>query len=409
MPVVPHHTPDIFQDQYYSVHVAPVKDISMKASDLRIALFSGNYNYIRDGANQALNRLVGTLLEHGAAVRVYSPTTDTPAFPPTGDLVSIPSIPFPVPGRSEYRFPIKLSAQVRQDLNRFQPNLIHVSSPDIVGRRAVSYAHAHHIPVVASMHTRFESYLRYYKMGFLEPLFIAALRRFYRRCNAVVAPSQSMAGEMHTQGMADHIGIWSRGIDHDRFNPARRDNAWRQSLGIDDDDIVIGFLGRVVMEKGLDVFCDSIAALKKRGVAHKILVVGDGPARDWLAGQLPEAHFVGFQEGTALARAVASMDILFNPSVTETFGNVTLEAMACAVPVVAADATGSRSIIDHGTTGQLVTPGSIKDFADALEAYCTNEQLRKTHAKAAKTATSAYDWNRINQALIDIYLGLVAK
>jgi phosphatidylinositol alpha 1,6-mannosyltransferase len=381
----------------------------MKASDLRIALFSGNYNYIRDGANQALNRLVGSLLEQGAAVRVYSPTTDTPAFPPTGDLVSIPSIPFPVPGRSEYRFPIKLSAQVRRDLNHFKPNLIHVSSPDIVGRRAVSYAHQHRIPAVASMHTRFETYLRYYKMGFLEPIMVADLRRFYRRCDAVVAPSESMAQEMHAQGMADHVGIWSRGIDRDRFNPARRDNAWRQSLGIADSEIVIGFLGRVVMEKGLDVFCDSITALKKRGVAHKILVIGDGPARDWLAKQLPEASFVGFQEGEALGRAVASMDVLFNPSITETFGNVTLEAMACGIPVVAADATGSRSIIDHGVTGQLVTPGSIVGFADALAAYCTIEQLRKTHAAAAQTATDRYDWGRINQVLIDIYLGLVRK
>jgi phosphatidylinositol alpha 1,6-mannosyltransferase len=381
----------------------------MKASDLRIALFSGNYNYIRDGANQALNRLVGSLLEQGAAVRVYSPTTDTPAFPPTGDLVSIPSIPFPVPGRSEYRFPIKLSAQVRRDLNQFTPNLIHVSSPDIVGRRAVSYAHQHQIPAVASMHTRFESYLRYYKMGFLEPLFIADLRRFYRRCDAVVAPSESMAQEMRAQGMADHIGIWSRGIDRDRFNPARRDNAWRQSLGIADGDIVIGFLGRVVMEKGLDVFCDSLMLLKKRGVAHKVLIIGDGPARDWLTKQLPEASFVGFQEGTALGRAVASMDVLFNPSITETFGNVTLEAMACGIPVAAADATGSRSIINHGVTGQLVTPGSITGFADALAAYCTNEQLRKTHAAAAQSATDRYDWGRINQVLIDIYLGLVGK
>ena len=381
----------------------------MKASDLRIALFSGNYNYIRDGANQALNRLVGTLLEQGAAVRVYSPTTDTPAFPPTGDLVSIPSIPFPVPGRSEYRFPIKLSAQVRQDLNHFRPNIIHVSSPDIVGRRAVSFAHQHQIPVVASMHTRFETYLRYYKMGFLEPLMVADLRRFYRRCNAVVAPSESMAQEMHTQGMADHIGIWSRGIDRVRFNPARRDNAWRQSLGMADGDIVIGFLGRVVMEKGLDVFCDSLTLLKKRGVTHKILIIGDGPARDWLTKQLPEARFVGFQEGEALGRAVASMDVLFNPSITETFGNVTLEAMACAIPVVAADATGSRSIVDHGVTGQLIAPGSVEGFAGALERYCTDDALRQAHAAAAQAATERYDWGRINQALIDIYLGLARK
>ena len=381
----------------------------MTASDLRIALFSGNYNYVRDGANQALNRLVGTLLGQGAAVRVYSPTTQTPAFPPTGDLVSTSSIPFPVKGRGEYRFPIALSPRVKADLAAFAPNLIHVSSPDIVGHRAVTYARKHHIPVVASMHTRFETYLRYYNMALLEPVFIAGLKRFYQRCDAVVAPSESMAHVMEAQGMFDHVGIWSRGLDHARFNPGRRDAGWRHTLGLADGDIVIGFLGRVVMEKGLDVFCDVMDALTKRGTAHKVMVIGEGPAQDWLAQRLPDAHFVGFQQGDALGRAVASMDILFNPSVTETFGNVTLEAMACGVPVVAANATGSQSIVTHGVTGQLVPPGSIEGFAQALAVYCSDEQLRHAHGKAAQTATDAYDWNRINQVLIDIYLGLVEK
>jgi phosphatidylinositol alpha 1,6-mannosyltransferase len=381
----------------------------MKASDLRIALFSGNYNYVRDGANQALNRLVGTLLDQGAAVRVYSPTTATPAFPPTGDLVSLPSSPFPVSGRGEYRFPLALSPRVRRDLVSFAPNIMHVSSPDIAGHRAVSFARKCHIPVVASMHTRFETYPRYYGMAFLEPLLIAGLRRFYQRCQAVVAPSQSMADEMQALGMADHVGIWSRGIDRNRFNPERRDQQWRSTFGIEPQDVVIGFLGRVVMEKGLDVFCDSVDILHKRNVDHKILIIGDGPARQWLAERLPTAVFVGFQQGDALGRAVASTDILFNPSVTETFGNVTLEAMACGVPVVAADATGSRSIVQDGVTGKLVLAGSIEGFADALSTYCRDEPLRHRHGKASQHAADAYDWDHINQALIDIYLNLLAK
>lgn len=380
----------------------------MKASDLRIALFSGNYNYVRDGANQALNRLVATLLDQGAAVRIYSPTTSTPAFPPTGDLVSLPSSPFPVSGRGEYRFPLALSPRVRRDLDAFAPNIMHVSSPDIAGHRAISYARKRHIPVVASMHTRFETYPRYYGMAFLEPLLIAGLRRFYQRCQAVVAPSQSMADEMQALGMADKVGIWSRGIDRQRFNPQRRDPQWRSTLGFDERDVVIGFLGRVVMEKGLDVFCDSLAMLRNRGVDHKMLIIGDGPARQWLSERLPDAVFAGFQQGDALARAVASTDILFNPSVTETFGNVTLEAMACGVPVVAADATGSRSIVRDGETGRLVAAGSVDGFADALSDYCTDDVLRHKHGGASRDAADAYDWDHINQALIDIYLALLA-
>src|SRR5688500_5394054 len=119
---------------------------------LRVALFSGNYNYVRDGANQALNRLVGYLQREGAQVRVYSPKVANPAFASMGKLVGVPSIPFP--GRGEYRFPLALSARVRRDLAEFGPQVVQVSSPDIVGHRAVSWARARHVPVLASVHTR---------------------------------------------------------------------------------------------------------------------------------------------------------------------------------------------------------------------------------------------------------------
>src|SRR3954469_15481663 len=112
----------------------PLQPPPVKPSDLRIALFSGNYNYVRDGANQALNRLVGYLLRQGVSVRVYSPTVANPAFPATGDLVGVPALP--IPGRSEYRLPVSLSARVRRDLAQFSPNIVHVSSPDVVGHRA---------------------------------------------------------------------------------------------------------------------------------------------------------------------------------------------------------------------------------------------------------------------------------
>src|SRR5688500_4153251 len=110
----------------------------MKPDELRVALFSGNYNYVRNGANQALNRLVGFLLRQGASVRVYSPTTDTPAFTPTGDLVSVPSVP--IPFRSEYQLAYSLSTRVRRDLEAFNPNLVHVAAPDIVAHRAATWA-----------------------------------------------------------------------------------------------------------------------------------------------------------------------------------------------------------------------------------------------------------------------------
>jgi phosphatidylinositol alpha 1,6-mannosyltransferase len=379
----------------------------MNVSDLRIALFSGNYNYVRDGANQSLNRLVGYLLRQGATVRVYSPLVANPAFPATGDLVGVPS--FPIPGRPEYRVPLMLSPKAKRDLHTFAPNMIHVSAPELLGHSAVSFGRRNNLPVVASFHTRFDTYPRYYNLAFIEPLVTALLRRFYRRCDAIVAPSESMAQILREQRMNYDIGIWSRGVDHDIFSTVRRCFEWRRGLGIADDEILIGFVGRLVMEKGLDVFSDTIDELDKRGIKHRVLIVGKGPAEEWFAKRLPRAVFTGFQGGADLGRAVASMDMLFNPSVTETFGNVTLEAMACGLPVVAADATGSESLVTDGVTGRLVKPGAIGAFADALQHYITLPDVRSAAGAAGGRVADRYTWDAINGALAATYLRVIRQ
>ena len=224
----------------------------MKPDELRIALFSGNYNYVRDGANQALNRLVGYLLRQGAHVRVYSPTVENPAFPATGDLVGVPSVP--IPGRPEYRLAFRLPASVRRDIEAFRPNVFHVAAPDIVAHRAVTLARKRGIPVISSVHTWFDTYLQYYNLKWLEPVARAIMRRYYRRCDAIVVPAESTAAIMRAQRMNKDISIWARGVDRTQFNPGRRSLEWRRAHGIADGDMVVAFLGRLVLEKGLDVF-----------------------------------------------------------------------------------------------------------------------------------------------------------
>jgi glycosyltransferase involved in cell wall biosynthesis len=379
----------------------------VKPTDLRVALFSGNYNYVRDGANQALNRLVGYLLRQGVQVRVYAPTVKNPAFEATGDLVSIPAIP--IPGRAEYRLPVALPARVKRNLKEFNPNIIHVSSPDIVGHRAVTWARKNRIAAVASVHTRFETYLSYYHLQAFEPDVRSILRRFYRRCEVVMAPAESTAAILRAQRMNRDIAIWTRGVDRDQFNPERRDMGWRRSLGIPNDEMVIAFLGRLVMEKGLDVFAEAILALVDRGIRHRVLVIGDGPARPWFEQQLPDGIFTGQLTGDDLARAVASSDVLLNPSVTEAFGNVTLEAMACSLPVIAAEATGATNLVRNGTTGTLVEGAEPEEFADALEAYATDLELRERHGQAGLAVAKTMDWDTINSAVIRVYIHAIMK
>lgn len=377
----------------------------MRIGDLRVALFSGNYNMTTDGANKALNRLVEYLQRQGATVRVYSPINDQPAFEPQGTLVGIPSVA--IPTRSEYRLPLKLSDDNIADLEAFDPHILHISAPDFAARKAVKWAKGRGLPILASVHTRFDTYPRYYKMGFLEPPLKAYIRSIYRKCDALVTPSESMAEVLREEDMNDDVGIWARGVDRDIFSSDRRDMAWRRSHGIEDGDVAIGFLGRLVLEKGLDVFADAVDALKKRGVPHKVLVIGDGPARCFFEERLPGAVFVGFQGGSDLGRAVAGMDVLLNPSITETFGNVTLEAMACGVPVVAARATGSTSLVVDGETGRLVPPGDIDAFADALTTYVEDAALRRAHGEAGEARSREYSWDAINGAVADAYLRLI--
>ena len=372
-----------------------------------MALFSGNYNYVRDGANQALNRLVEYLLRQGVHVRVYSPTVEQPAFPATGDLVDVPAVP--VPGRSEYRLPIALPARVRRDLAEFNPNIVHISSPDIVGHRAITWARRHKIAAVASVHTRFDTYLAYYHLQALEPLARGIMRRLYRRCEVVLAPAESTAAILRAQRMNRDITIWARGIDREQFNPGRRDLKWRRAQGIADDEMVIAFLGRVVMEKGLDVFADAVRTFATLGLKHHVLVIGDGPARPWFEQQLPDAAFIGQQTGANLARALASADVLLNPSITEAFGNVTLEAMASALPVIAADATGASNLVRSGATGTLVDGTSAVEFAEALEAYARDPELRRRHGEAGLAVAKMMDWDSINSSVIRAYRHALVK
>lgn len=379
----------------------------MKPEELRIALFSGNYNYVRDGANQALNRLVEFLLRQGAHVRVYAPTVDKPAFPPTGDLVSVTSMA--IPGRPEYRLALRIPASVRRDIEEFNPNVVHVAAPDLVAHRAVTWARRHKIPVVSSVHTRFDTYLQYYKLKWLEPVARAIMRRYYRRCDAIVVPAESTAAIMRAQRMNRNISIWARGVDRGQFHPDRRSMEWRRRHGIGDGEMVVSFLGRLVLEKGLDVFSDAIDAARAMNVPLQVVAIGDGPARNFFEQRMPDAIFTGQLTGAELATALASTDVFFNPSITETFGNVTLEAMASGLPVIAAVASGATSLVQDGITGTLSEPGDIDSFARSLAAYQRDPALRAKHGAAGLAFAKTMDWDEINAVVMHVYERVIER
>lgn len=363
---------------------------------LRVALFSGNYNYVVDGPVRALNNLVAFLEGEGHEALVFAPTVPRPAFQHNGTLISAPSIAFP--GRGEYRLALGMSGEIKRRLAAFRPDIVHLSAPDYLGYSALQYARKNGVPAVASFHTRFDTYPRYYGVKWLEPHLTNYMRFFYNRCEQVYAPSQSMVDELEAERIGRDIRLWTRGVDSRLFHPDKRDLEWRRSLGFSDDDIVVAFVGRLVLEKGIDVFVETLA----RTSGLKALVAGEGPERARFEGKLKDGRFLGYLEGEALARAYASADIFFNPSITETFGNVTLEAMASATPPVCANAAGSASLIAHERTGLLASPSSDA-FAAALERLAANADFRMSLGAAARRRSLDYSWRAILSRLVDNY------
>lgn len=368
---------------------------------MRIALFSGNYNYLREGANQALNRLVAYLeAKAGCEVRVYSPVTDRPAFEPAGTLVPVPSIALPV--RSEFRLALGLPSTIRADIRSFAPDIVHVSTPDILNTRAQTLAKQMGVPIVVSMHTQFESYLDYYRIGWLRPLVEGHLRRFYRRGDHVVAPTPALVDAVRRMRGDDQASVWSRGVDRLMFSPAHRDFEWRRSIGLVDGEIALLFFGRLVLEKGIGTFVEVVRELQRCGAPVRALVVGEGPANH-LFRDLPGAILTGHLEGAALARAVASADVMLTPSTTETFGNVVLEAMASGVPVVSADAPSARALLIDGVTGLLCPPRDVAQYADRIRQLVDRHEFRRQIGSAARQASKAFSWDASCESVVRAY------
>ncbi|MGH7025188.1 MAG: glycosyltransferase family 4 protein [Caulobacteraceae bacterium] len=372
---------------------------------LRVALITSSYNFIADGVALTLNRLVAYLQTAGVEVLVVAPVAKAPAFAHQGELVAAPSAPLPF--RPEYRLTLGLTPSLRRRLEAFDPDIVHIATPDLLGHQALAFAQARGAPAVASYHTRYETYLKDYGLKFLEDFVSERLRRFYGACDEVYAPSPSMARSLIEDGFADNIALWGRGVDTQRFDPAKRSDALRASIGADGATPVIAFVGRLVREKRLDTVAEVAARLID--LPHRMLIVGDGPDRAMLERAAPGAVFTGFLDGEALAVAYASSDIFLFPSDTETFGAVTLEAMASGLPTVCADATGSRCLVDAGVTGFLAPSGDIEAFVGPARTLALDAGLRARMGAAARARSLGFSWEADMAGLLARYEALAAK
>ena len=372
---------------------------------LRIALFTGNYVHIEDGVSRTLGRLVGYLIAQGHDVLVLGPTVDNPPVEQPGQFVAAPSVP--IPGRAEYRFTTGFPRALRTQVEAFAPDIVHLATPDVLGHRALTWARKKGIPAIATYHTHFLAYADYYGLAAARPLLRFIARHFYNRCREVYVPSREMEKSLRDQGVTATIRLWPRGIELDRFSPSNRSEAWRADQGFAPDEIVVSFVSRLVKEKGPDIFTEAVQRLQRAGLPVRALIVGDGPEREAMAQALPRASFTGHISGEALTTAYASSDIFLFPSETETFGNVTLEAMASGLAPVCADAAGSRSLIDDGRTGLLCPPRDADAFTDATRRLALDADLRSCLGHAGRTEAREYSWPAVLARMVSFYRGVL--
>jgi glycosyltransferase involved in cell wall biosynthesis len=360
-----------------------------------MALVTSNYLNTADGAASTLHRIVDALRERDVRVAVIAPDAEEPQMEPAPVMLHPPSMPLPL---QDYRFPVRLGTHVRSRLRDFDPQLFHVASPDPASLLAMRYARQRGLPLISTFHTNFPAYLEYWGRfaSMFSPLAWKALERFYAPCDRVFVPTESMGRELARRGVLEDWSILARGVDRSSFGPRFRSQQWRRKHDIGEDELVVLFCARLVWEKGLRTLATALEQLDASGPAHRVVIVGDGEQSDWLVDNLPYPSIVtGFLNGEELATAFASADVFLYPSTTDTFGQVTLQAMASGLPVIGARAPGTSSLVEDGSSGLLVTPDDPDAFARATAQLLQNDILRHRLSNGARRRALQYSWSSI--------------
>jgi phosphatidylinositol alpha 1,6-mannosyltransferase len=365
----------------------------VRLDGVRLAVFSDTYPPQMNGVSRTLERLVAVARERGATVRVFT-TTDPDLQHHDPDEVRWTSVPF-------WAYPqVRLSApkvrSARVALAEWQPSIVHVATEFGVGLAGRSAATALGVPLVTSYHTSFSAYAEFYKLGALAAMGWKYFRWFHAAAARTFTPTDAIRHEVEAHGFRN-VGVWGRGVDGDRFDPRFRSAVWRRELGIAEDAMVVLYVGRIAKEKGLEHALRAMTTLASSTPSIRFVFVGDGPYEAELRAAAPtSAIFTGRLSGEPLSTAYASSDVFLFPSVTDTFGNVLLEAMASGLVVVSADAGNTRELIgtDRGVIVPVEQPGAVADALRALEHdRVRHEQIRGAAQAWARQRTWSAVWN----------------
>lgn len=368
------------------------------AAPLYVSLVTETFPPEINGVANTLRQMRDGLLAADQAVQLVRPrqADDSPA----DDLVLTTGLP--IPGYPGLRFGLPAGARLRASWRARRPDLVYIATEGPLGRSALHAARALDIPVLSGMHTHFDRYSRHYRMGLVAPLVARYLRAFHNRCDGTLVPTRAMAGDLAGHGFAG-VQVWPRGVDAELFDPARRDDDLRRSWGLKPNQLALTYVGRLAPEKNVELALQSYLAIKAEIPSTRMIWVGDGPARRRLEQACPEAHFAGARTGRDLARHYASGDLFLFPSLTETFGNVVLEAMASGLPVLAYRDAAAAELIRSGENGHTVKPGNRLDFVASALDLALNPDRRRHLGHAARQQALRHAWPNLIGELLTLF------
>jgi glycosyltransferase involved in cell wall biosynthesis len=358
----------------------------------RICVVTETYPPEINGVALTLARLVEGLRARGHLVSVVRPrqgAVDDAARRCDPEVTLVPGAA--VPGYRIVRCGWPAGALLDNRWTSRRPHVVYVATPGPLGWSAVRTARRLGLPLFSGFHTNFHGYAGPYGVGWLQRSILGYLRRFHNRTLGTFVATPDLRDQLHAAGFKN-LSLLPRGVDSQLFNPERRSSALRHTWGASDGDLVALYVGRVALEKNLPLAIQAYRAMQRSTTRIRCVIVGDGPLRASLQRACPDLHFCGAQRGERLPIHYASADIFLFPSATETFGNVTLEAMASGLAVVAYDYAAARMHITNGQTGVLVPYAASRAFADAAAALAGSPQSVHAMGRQARRYAAGVDW-----------------
>jgi phosphatidylinositol alpha 1,6-mannosyltransferase len=365
---------------------------------MKIAYTAGMMREGFDGVTRVLYKWNETLMkkniEHIFLAADVPPQSQQPV-----PMHEVSSFRFPL--YKDYRVAVPTTRSFDAVLDRFKPDIIHFNSPCPLAIAALKYGRKHDIPVVATYHTHFLSYAKYYRLSALTEACWSLYHKLYDGCAQVYVPSLPIIDELR-KGKLQNLVYLPHGVDTGQFNPSYRSSTWKERIGAG-DAVTALYAGRLVWEKDIHLLAEISNELRRKYDRVQFVLAGEGPAHAELKRRMPGAIFLGHLTSAELAEAYASTDLFIFPSRTETFGNVTLEAMASGTVPICAAAGGAKDLIINGINGFSPEVGDVDGFVRAIEHVMYHPKRRAKLSENALFFAQEQNWDAIIDRMLSLY------